>query len=63
MRRIIQPFTIVERVLRDRIAYFAEIARGEELPRKIGDLLIVTVLGLAVFGFVAELSGQSFAVN
>ena len=32
MRRIIQPFTIVERVLRDRIAYFAEIARGEALP-------------------------------
>jgi len=32
MRRIIQPFNIVERVLRDRIAYFAEIARGEELP-------------------------------
>jgi len=38
MRRIIQPFNIVERVLRDRIAYFAEIARGEELPRKIADL-------------------------
>ena len=38
MRRIIQPFTIVERVLRDRIAYFAEVARGEGLPRKIGNL-------------------------
>ena len=61
MRRIIQPFTIVERVLRDRIAYFAEIARGEELPRKIGDLLIVTVFGLAVFGFVAGLSGHDIA--
>jgi hypothetical protein len=59
MRRIIQPFNIVERVLRDRIAYFAEITRGEELPRKITDLLIVTVLGLAVFGFVAGLSGRN----
>ena len=59
MRRIIQPFNIVERVLRDRIAYFAEIARGEELPRKIADLLTVTVLGLAVFGFVAGLSGRN----
>ena len=59
MHRIIQPFTIVERMLRDRIAYFAEIARGEELPRKITDLLIVTVLGLAVFGFVAGLSGRN----
>jgi len=32
MRHIVQPFAIVERVLRDRIGYFAEIARGEELP-------------------------------
>ena len=59
MRRIIQPFNIVERVLRDRVSYFVEIARGEELPHKIADLLTVTVLGLAVFGFVAGLSGRN----
>ena len=58
MRHIIQPFGIVERVLRDRIAIFAEIARGEALPAKIADLLTVTVFGLAVFGFVAGLSGR-----
>ena len=61
MRRIIQPFNIVERVLRDRISYFAEIARGEALPHKIGELLAITTFGLAVFGFVAGLSGRSLA--
>jgi hypothetical protein len=61
MRRIIQPFAIVERVLRDRIAYFAEIGRGEKLPAKIADLLAITVFGLAVFGFVAGLSGRDIA--
>jgi hypothetical protein len=55
MRRIIQPFDIVERVLCDRIAYFTEIARGEALPSKIGDMLAVTVFGLAIFGLVADL--------
>lgn len=59
MRRVIQPFNIVERVLRDRIAYFGEIARDEDLMHKIGDLLAVTIFGLAVFGFVAGLSGRS----
>lgn len=61
MRRILQPFAIVERVLRDRIAYFAEIGRGEKLPAKIADLLAITVFGLAVFGFVAGLSGRDIA--
>ena len=61
MRRIIRPFAIVERVLRDRIAYFAEIGRGEKLLAKIADLLAITVFGLAVFGFVAGLSGRDIA--
>jgi len=61
MRRIWQPFAIVERVLRDRIAYFAEIGRGEKLPAKIADLLAITVFGLAVFGFAAGLSGRDIA--
>lgn len=59
MRRIVHPFNIVERVLRDRTGYFAEIARGEALPHKIADLLAVTLFGLAVFGFVAGLSGRN----
>ena len=60
MRQLFQPFTIVERVLRERVAYFGEIARGEGLRQKIADLTIITVAGLAVFGFVAGLSGHSF---
>ena len=59
MRHIIRPFNIVERVLRDRIAYFAEIAREQALLHKIGDLLAITIFGLAVFGCVAGLSGHS----
>jgi len=59
MRRIVHPFNIVERVLRDRTGYFAEIARGEALPHRIADLLAVTLFGLAVFGFVAGLSGRN----
>jgi hypothetical protein len=59
MRQIVQPFAIVERVLRDRIGYFGEIARGEALSRKIADLLIVTALSLAAFGFVAGWSGRN----
>jgi len=61
MRRIIQPFNIVERILRDRIAYLAEIAGGKALPHKIGGLLAVTIFGLAIFGFVAGLSGHNLA--
>jgi hypothetical protein len=59
MRRIIEPFNIVERVLRDRTAYFAEIGRSEALPRKIVDLLAIMVVGSAIFGFVAGLSGHN----
>ncbi len=58
MHSVFHSFAIVERVLRDRLAYFADIGRGEQLPGKIGDLLTVTTVGLAVFGFVAGLSGR-----
>jgi hypothetical protein len=58
MRHIIQSFAIVERVLRDRLAYFAEIHRGEALRGKIAHSLTVVTFGLAVFGFVAGLSGR-----
>jgi hypothetical protein len=61
MHHLIQAFAIIERVLRDRVAYFAELGRGERLPAKIADLLSVTALGLAVFGFVAGLSGRDLA--
>lgn len=59
MRTILRPFTIVERVLRNRTAYFAEISRGEALQDKIADLMIVVAASLAIFGFVAGLSGHN----
>jgi len=59
MRHIFGPFAVVERVLRDRVTYFAEIARGEALQQKIADLAMITVAGLAIFGFVAGLSGHN----
>jgi hypothetical protein len=58
MRHLITSFAIVERVLRDRLAYFAEIHRGDDLRGKIAHSLIVITVGLAVFGFIAGLSGR-----
>ena len=59
MHHIIQFFAIVEHILRNRLAYFAEISRGEKLAAKIVHLMAVIVLGLAVFGFVAGMSGHN----
>lgn len=61
MRYLIGSFAIVERVLRDRMAYFGEISRDEALPAKIARLLTVTVLDLAIFGLVAGLNGEGEA--
>jgi len=57
MRYLIGSFAIVERILRDRLAYFEEISRGEALPATIARLLTVIVLDLAIFGLVAGLNG------
>jgi len=59
MRRIIPFLNLVERVLRDRTTYFAEIGHSEALPRRIATLFTIVVFGLAVFGFVAGLSGHN----
>jgi hypothetical protein len=58
MHYLIKSLGIVERILRDRLAYFDEIRRGEALPVKIAQLLTVTVLDLAIFGLVAGLNGE-----
>jgi hypothetical protein len=57
VRHIIRSFGLIERILRDRLDYFAATNRGQELPGTIGKLLTVTVLGFAVAGFVGGLSG------
>jgi hypothetical protein len=59
IRHIIRSFGLVERILRDRLDYFAETNRSQKLPGTIGKLLTVTVLGFAVVGFVAGLSGRN----
>lgn len=50
MQRLASAFAIVERILRDRTGHFAEIGQNEDLPSKIADMLIVTLLGLGLFG-------------
>lgn len=52
-----RSFSIVERILRSRTAHFADTNKTETLPDLIGRLLVVTVLGFAVSGFVLGLSG------
>jgi hypothetical protein len=57
MRHIVKSFLLVERILRDRIRYFAAVREGEGLAGKIGRLITVIVLSLALFGGVIGLSG------
>jgi hypothetical protein len=57
MKHLVSAFAIVEHILRDRTGHFAEIGRSEDLTSKIADMLIVTVLGLGLFGTVMGLTG------
>lgn len=57
MHHITQSFTIVERILRDRIGHFAEIGRQEALSSKIAAMLIMTLLGSALFGVAMGATG------
>jgi hypothetical protein len=50
VHRLVSAFAIVERILRDRTGHFAEIGQSQDLPSKIGDMLIMTMLGLGLFG-------------
>ncbi len=58
-KHILNAFAIVERILRARVAYFAEIGQNQDLPDKILHLLILIALGFSVFGGVAALSGRA----
>ena len=59
LKHVLSAFTIVERILRARTAYFAEIGQNEDLPDKILHLLILITLGFGIFGGVAGLSGRT----
>jgi hypothetical protein len=52
-----RSFSVVERILRSRTAHFAVTHKREALPGLIGKLLMVTISGFAVSGFVVGLSG------
>ncbi len=59
LNHVLRAFAIVERILRARTAYFAEIGQNQDLPDKILHLLILIALGFAVFGGVVALSGRT----
>jgi hypothetical protein len=59
LKHILSAFSIVERILRARTAYFAEIGQNQELPDKILHLLILIALGFGIFGGVAAFSGRT----
>jgi len=58
VRYIIQSFGLIERILRNRVEFFAETNRGDGLREIIGKLLTVTVIGFALVSLVASLGGQ-----
>lgn len=57
MKRLFSAIAIVEHILRDRTGHFAEIGRGEDQAARIADMLIVTVLGLGLYGTVMGVTG------
>jgi hypothetical protein len=64
MQRLVTSFTIVERILRDRTGHFKEIGQDDGLTPKIVDMLIVTLLGLGLFGAATGLtSGLPWALS
>jgi hypothetical protein len=63
MKRLVSSFAIVERILRDRTVHFEEVGQDEGLIPKIVDMLIVTLLGLGLFGAAMGLtSGLPWAL-
>lgn len=59
LKHLLRAFAIVERILRARTAYFAEIGQNQDLPDKILRLLILIALGFGLFGCVVGLSGRT----
>jgi hypothetical protein len=57
MQRLSQAFAVVERILRDRTAHFSEIGSSQDLASKISDMLIVSLLGMGLFGAAMGLIG------
>jgi hypothetical protein len=54
----VEPFYVIERILRNRAGFFDEIGEGDGLSRKIRNMLIGAVLFLAVYGAVLGISNS-----
>jgi hypothetical protein len=64
MQLLVRSFVIVERILRDRTGHFKEIGQDQDLIPKILEMLVVTLLGLGVFGAAMGLtSGLPWALT
>jgi len=53
-----EPFYVIERILRARGSFFDEIREGENLTRKIRNMLIGAVLFFAIYGAVLGISSS-----
>jgi hypothetical protein len=53
-----EPFYVIERILRNRGSFFDEIKEGEDLTRKIRNMLIGAVLFFAIYGAVLGISNS-----
>lgn len=53
-----EPFYVIERILRNRSSFFDEIREGDDLGRKTRNMLIGAVLFLAIYGAVLGISNS-----
>lgn len=53
-----EPFYVIERILRNRSGFFDEIREGNDLGRKARNMLIGAVLFLAIYGAVLGISNS-----
>jgi hypothetical protein len=53
-----EPFYVIERILRNRSSFFDEIREGDDLGRKTLNMLVGAVLFLAIYGAVLGISNS-----
>jgi len=53
-----EPFYVIERILRNRSGFFDEIREGDDLGRKTRNMLVGAVLFLAIYGAVLGISNS-----
>jgi hypothetical protein len=53
-----EPFYVIERILRNRGGFFDEIREGDDLARKTRNMLLGAVLFFAIYGAVLGISNS-----